>query len=392
LRVLKPEVGDTPMTTHSKVASLIAILAACTAFAVGMGLTLPLLSLVLERRGFAGSINGLNLATAGFAAMVITPNVPRLISKMGTSAYLSVSLALSALALLALFEIQNLWLWFPTRFLLSLGLSGLFVTSEFWINQLADESNRGRLIAYYGIATAGGFGLGPAVLWFLGTHGIAPFAFGATLLVIAILPVQLARRTAPLPRPDDHGSIMDTLRDAPGIVAAAFMFGIIDSGLIGLLPVYAVRSGYTDPQAAIAITAVSLGGIVFQYPLGWLSDHMDRRRLLVLCAVSGAIGASMVPFAVHVPWLLYGILFLWGGPMLGIYTIGLTLLGQRFKGPRLASANAAYVLLYAAGLFSGPLAEGVALDAWNPHGLMVVLGAASLIYVGFLILGGRQAA
>ncbi|HEV2649655.1 MAG TPA: MFS transporter, partial [Rhizomicrobium sp.] len=150
---------------REKQASLIAILSACTAFAVGMGLTLPLLSLLLERRGFPGTVNGLNLATAGLAAFIITPNVPRLIRMFGTAGYLSGSLALSAVALLTLYEVPSLWLWFPARFLLSTGLNGLFVASEFWINQLADESNRGRYISYYGVATAGGFGVGPAVIW-----------------------------------------------------------------------------------------------------------------------------------------------------------------------------------------------------------------------------------
>src|ERR1700749_981679 len=158
-----------------------------------MGLTLPLLSLLLERRGFPGAVNGLNLATAGLAAITITPFVPRLIRALGTAGYLSFALAMSAGALLLLYAVPSLWLWFPARFLLSTGLNGLFVASEFWINQLADESNRGRYISYYGAAIAGGFGVGPAVIWLSGTHGITPFVIGAAMLLLAIVPIQLAR-------------------------------------------------------------------------------------------------------------------------------------------------------------------------------------------------------
>jgi MFS family permease len=371
---------------REKRASLIAILSACTAFAVGMGLTLPLLSLLLERRGFPGSVNGLNLATAGIAAFVITPNVPRLIRLMGTAGYLSASLTLSAVALLVLYEVPSLWLWFPARFCLSVGLNGLFVASEFWINQLADETNRGRYISYYGAAIAGGFGVGPAVIWLSGTHGITPFLFGSAMLLLAIVPIQLARRDAPTLDDNHHGSVLDSLRIAPAILAAAFVYGVVDAGLAGLLPVYAVRSGYSDTHAALAITAMSIGSLVFQYPLGVLADRMDRANLLILCALSGVIGAALTPLVIAVPILLYTLLFFWGGIMLGIYTIGLTLLGERFKGAALANANAAYVMLYAGGLLAGPLVEGVALDAWNPHGLMLVLGLVSLFYVGFLAL------
>jgi MFS family permease len=121
-----------------------------------------------------------------------------------------------------------------------------------------------------------------------------------------------------------------------------------------------------------------------------LADRFDRRRLLILCGSAGVAGAVLTPFAIHTPALMYALLFFWGGIIMGIYTIGLTLVGERFKGGELASANAAYVMLYAAGLFCGPMVGGVALDAWNPHGLMAELAVISLIYVIFLILRRKR--
>ena len=380
------------LSPRERALSLVAILSACTAFAIGMGLTLPLLSLLLERRGYPGAVNGLNLATAGLAAITITPFVPRLIRTFGTAGYLTLALAMSAASLLLLYAVPSLWLWFPARFLLSTGLNGLFVASEFWINQLADESNRGRYIAFYGAATAGGFGVGPLILWIFGVNGVMPFVLGSGMLLLAIVPVFLARRAAPRLDPEPGPSVLWAVRVAPAILSAAFVYGAIDAGLAGLLPVYAVRSGYSDTHAALAVTALSMGSIVFQFPLGYLADRMDRRTLLAWCAASGIVGATVVPLLVGIPWALYTLLFVWGGIMLGIYTIGLTLLGERFKGAELASANAANVMLYAGGLLLGPMAEGIALDAWNPHGLMVVLGAISLIYVIFLMVRRTRAA
>jgi MFS family permease len=378
------------LNAGAKRMSLVAILSACVAFAIGMGLTLPLLSLLLERRGYPGVVNGMNLATAGLAAIAITPQVPRLIRRFGTATYLSAALATSAGSLIVLYLVPSLWLWFPARFVLSIGLNGLFVASEFWINQLADESNRGRYIALYGAATAGGFGVGPAILWIFGVNGIMPFLLGSAMLLLAIVPVLLARKAAPQLDPEPGPSVLSALRSAPAILSAALVFGAIDAGLAGLLPVYAVRSGYTDAHAALAITATSMGSILFQYPLGYLADRMDRLTLLIGCSATGIVGAVLLPLVIHLHWASYALLFVWGGVMLGIYTIGLTLLGQRFKGGELASANAAYVMLYAVGLLAGPLAEGVALDAWNPHGLMVVLAVISVIYVIFLTVRRRD--
>jgi MFS family permease len=380
------------MPAAERRASLIAILSACGAFAIGMGLTLPLLSLILERRGFPGSVNGLNLATAGLAAFFVTPQVPRLMRTFGTATFMAGSLILSATALFALFQAQSLWAWFPLRFALSVGLNGLFVASEFWINQLANDSNRGRYISLYGACISGGFGVGPAILSVLGTHGVAPFAIGSAMLLLALVPVLIARKAAPQLDETPGPSTLTVLRMAPAILSAALVFGAIDAGMGGLFPVYAVRSGYTETHAALAITAMSIGSFVFQYPLGILADRMNRRTLLILCASTGVAGAILTPFAIATPILTYLLLFFWGGIIMGVYTIGLTLLGERFKGRDLASANATYVMLYAIGLLSGPMVEGVALDAWNPHGLMVVLALISVFYVIFLTVSRQTPA
>ncbi len=366
--------------------SLAAILSACIAYGIGMGLTLPLLSLTLERMGVPGALNGLNLATAGVAALAVTPFTPRLIARLGAAPFMAGALGLAASALAAIYFVPSLWLWFPVRFLLSCGLNSLFVVSEFWINQLATEKTRGRYVALYSICIAGSFGIGPALLQLIGTHGFAPFAAGAAMLALALIPVLLARRTAPRIEEKDHTSVFAMLRLAPVLFAAPFVYGAIDAGLAGLMPVYAVRAGYSEAHAALAVTAIAAGSIVFQYPTGWLADRMDRRRLLMVFTAVGILGAVLTPFTIAVPWLFYALLFVWGGLILGIYSIGLTLLGQRFSGGMLVNANAAFVMAYAMGLLAGPAVEGAALDIWNPHGLIAVLAAISAGYLVFLLM------
>jgi MFS family permease len=373
-------------------ASLVAILSACIAFSVGMGLTLPLLSLILERRGVPGSINGLNLATAGLAAIVVTPFVPRMLKRFGTAQYLALCLAVAAAAMITLYEVPNLWLWFPVRFVLSTALNSLFVVSEFWINQLADERNRGRYIAIYATCIASGFGAGPALVSFIGTEGIMPFLCGAGLMLCALVPVLAARHAAPAA---DHGKAAPfaaMLRLAPDVFSAAFVYGAIDAGLTGLLAVYAVRNGYSEKHAVLVVTAVGVGSLLFQYPLGHLADRFDRRLLLTGCAIAGLAGAVLAPFAVAFPTAFYLLALFWGGIVLGIYTLGLTVLGERFRGPDLARANAGYVMSYAAGLLIGPAVEGVALDAWNPNGLMAALAAIIAAYLVFLMASRQRAA
>ncbi len=373
--------------------SLAAILAACIAYGGGMGLTLPLLALILERLHVPGSLNGLNIATAGLASLVVTPFVPGWIARFGVAQFLALALCVSAASLLAIYYVPNLWLWFPVRFVLSAALNALFVISEFWINQLADEKNRGRYVALYATCVQSGFGIGPLILLFIGTRGIVPFVLGAGLLLLALIPVLLARHAAPRLEETSATPMYSLVRLAPVAIVGALAYGALDAGLVGLLPVYAVRSGFGEAQAALTVTAFSLGSIVFQYPLGWLADRMNRLHLLALCASTGVVGAAVTPFAIHVPWVFYMLFFLWGGLILGVYSGSLTLLGEQFRGAELARANAGFVMAYSLGLLFAPPLEGAALDAWNPHGLLVVLAGISGAYVVFLMRrGGRRPA
>lgn len=366
-------------------ASFAAILATCAAAGVGMGLTLPLLALILERRGYPGLVNGLNLATAGLAAVLVTPQVPHWIRRFGASHFLAAALVVVAAALLAIYAAPNLALFFCVRFVLSAALNGLFVVSEFWINQLADERNRGRMVALYAICLSGGFGAGPTILAAFGTRGIAPFLAGAGMMLLALVPVLAVRKTAPQIVEHKGRPLRGLMRAAPAALLAALVFGAIDGGMAGLLPVYAVRSGYSEGHAALFVSALMLGGILLQYPLGYLADHMDRRRLLALCTAASIAGAGLTPVVIHHPPAIAVVLVFWGGLAMGIYTLGLTILGERFKGAELAGANASYVMLYALGMIAGPSLEGFALDVWNPNGLAVALGGICLLYLLFLL-------
>jgi MFS family permease len=366
---------------------LVAILLTISVYGIGMGLTLPLLSLTLEGMGVSGTINGLNLATGGLAALLLTPLMPAGMARVGAAQFMAAALACAASALLCLHFVASLWAWFPIRFVLSASLNGLFVATEFWINAIADEHNRGRYVALYSVCLTGSYALGPVLLQLIGTSGLAPFAAGSALMISAIVPIALARKHAPrTTAPAGHRAVFGILKEAPVAFAAAAVFGAIDVGMAGLLPVYAVRQGYSDAHAALAVSALSLGALLLQFPLGWLADRMARERLLALCAGCGIIGAALTPLAVSNPITFYLVLILWGGIVLGIYTVALTLLGERFSGPAMATANAAFVMSYCLGLLGGPALEGAALQAWNPQGLIIVLGGICAGYFGFLIL------
>jgi MFS family permease len=224
------------------------------------------------------------------------------------------------------------------------------------------------------MALSSGWILGPLILGMLGVEGWSPILGAVGILALAVIPLWLGAAQAPAPEPGMRADLLGVVKEAPVAALAPFIFGAVEIGIFALLPVYAMRQGLSAQQSTYMLTALATGGIALQYPLGWLADRVDRHRILLLCALAGLLGAVSLPLFIHrLPWLLAS-LVLWGGCVGGLYTVGLTLIGQLFKGPRLAAANTSVVLLYSLGGLIAPAVSGLAMDHWPHTGLALVLG------------------
>jgi MFS family permease len=232
-----------------------------------------------------------------------------------------------------------------------------------------------------------GLALGPAVLTLTGTGSFLPFGLGAAIIAAAALPVAFA--PAGSPRLDERPSsgFLRFVFAAPMATAAALVFGLAESGSFALLPVYGTHIGMAAEGAILLASAVTLGNVALQLPLGILSDNVDRRRLLLLLALIGLAGVSVLPFVVADRAATLILLFFWGGCIGGLYTVGLAHLAQRFTGADLAASNSAFLFAYSAGALVGPALLGLAIEAYDPHGFAIGLAIVFLAYV--VLAGGR---
>lgn len=380
------------LASPEKLRSLGAILACVTVMGMGLGLTIPLLALLLENLGVSTTLIGLNTAMPALAGIVVIPFVPALTHRLGVRNIILICLAISIVCLILLRSYLNIWFWFPVRFLFGASLGVLFVVSEFWVNSLAPEHERGRILGLYTTAMSAGFAVGPVILAVVGTAGWAPFAILIVLMALASIPVLWGAQGAPILEHSSSVNLGKYLRIAPTAMLAAAVFGALETGVFNFMPIYSVRNGISENAAAISLTAVALGNMLLQYPIGMLADRFDRKLILLLCAVVGFFGIASLPWLVNSsgltggsPILLYLSLFIWGGTLTGLYTVGLTLLGQRFQGSALISANAAYIVLYEIGALAAPPLSGSAMDLWDPHGLVVAMSAICLGYIGLFM-------
>jgi MFS family permease len=360
---------------------LAAAISAIAVFGLGIGLTAPLLSLKLETRGVDASLIGFNAAVTFVGVIIGASLVPMWVRRFGLRPFMLGCLALDAAFFLLLKVFDDVYAWFPLRLGTGIIGSSLFTASEAWISSIAGDANRGRIIGIYAAVLSAGFGIGPLLLPFTGIEGWTPFIANAVISMIAMLPLLKAGSLAPrFERANGFGPF-GFLRKAPLIALAVMIFGLYESAMLALLPVWGVRVGLTTELSAAMLSAIYFGGIAFQVPVGWLSDRVPRFAVLRLCAISAVVGCVTLPLLRGEPPALLAALFIWGGITVGVYAVALSVAGDRFRGADLVAANAALVMLYGIGSLAGPAVAGIAMDLWNPHGLLAVM---AVIFGGFL--------
>ncbi|MGO4685730.1 MFS transporter [Hyphomicrobium sp. 2TAF46] len=370
---------------------LLSLAAVCsTSFGTGIsfGLGFPLVSVTFENWGQPSWMIGLAGAAPPFAILLALPIAPLIIARLGSVAAIVLGSLIGGLGFLALGVFQSPWAWIAIRVLMSAGFAFPWLAGETWINAIAREETRGRIIALYAMVFFTGYAVGPILLQMLGLIWPWPFIVAAAVTVLSALPILLGRRLAPPLAHDDRSSnVASAMRRSPVAMVAAFIGGFSEITILSLIPNVALSAGWSEKLALTMLTVTTVGGIVLQYPIGWLSDLISRFAMM-LAAVIFFIGLALVlPFALVDPFSGLVTAFLIGGVILAFYALGLAIIGERLTGSELTAANAGFIIMYQLGGLIGPLFAGIAMTDDAIRGFiaivivtMVISGAALLFF------------
>jgi MFS family permease len=365
---------------------LIAVIASMVVVNLVYGLTLPLLSLVLDAQGISKTMIGLSIVAQACAGVVLAPLMPRLIMRIGAGRIMQQSTLLAAATLLALGLFQNVTIWFALRFLLGAAAAVLWSASEAVINELADDNWRGRIIGIYGSAGAAGFALGPLVLIMTGTQGLLPFVVTAGIIIVASLPLFSLQESSDIDGQDAHISLRRIFRLVPHIMLLNLTYAAAVEAFLAFFPLFGLHIGLSEARSLSLLTTFALGGVVLQLPLGWLADHMPRQRLLLFCITLTAAGFAILPDVVGLPIGGPVFVFALGGVEGMIYALGVILLGQRFRGAELAAASVLFTGMWAVGTMLGPMIVGAGMDLFGDQSMLYLIVALYLCYLPVLLL------
>jgi MFS family permease len=368
-------------TLSDRKRSLIAVIASMVVVNLVYGLTLPLLSLVLDAQGISKTIIGAGIVAQACAGVMIAPFTPRLIMRIGPGRVMQLATLLAATTLVAMGLFQDVYLWYPLRFLLGASAAMLWSASEAVINELADDNWRGRIIGIYGSAGAAGFAMGPLVLVATGSEGLMPFMVTAAIVVVASLPLFWLPDNAGSDEEKSRPSLRRIFRLVPHIMLLNLTYAAAVEAFIAFFPLFGIHIGLGEARSLSLLTVFAMGGVVLQLPLGWLADHMHRQRLLLTCILLTVAGFVILPRLITLS--ISGPLFVFtlGGVEGMIYAMGMILLGQRFRGTELASASVLFTGMWGAGTMLGPAFVGAGMDLLGNDSLPYLIAAIYACYL-----------
>lgn len=358
---------------------------------LSMGIAFPLTALILARQGVEPGMIGLSTAAQAAPVFVISPFAPRLMRRFGPADVMIAGLILAGISFVLMALYPTLLAWFPLRFLLGTAATLLWATSEAWINSLAPDERRGRVIGIYSAAAAAGFASGPMLLALMGTD-VTPFYVGAALMFVAALIVTTADRGRNHFGETKSSSAMWRLvLIAPAALLANFFFAAAEDSLVTFFPLYAIRTGMSENASLALLTIAALGAIATQPVIGIAADRMNRLDLLIGLVVATLGGYLLLPFVMPGAIATGMTLFVVVGLANGIFTLAMVLVGERFRGAELAGASAFTTAMWGTGALVGAPLSGIAMQMWDPHGLIAAVLLIFLAYLPFPLLARFRA-
>ncbi len=342
---------------------------------LGAGLQSTLLGLRATLEGFPTPVTGLIMSCYYVGYLSGTFIAPRLLQRIG---HVRVFATLAALASVAVL-IHGAWVhpvpWAVMRLISGLCFAGIYVVAESWLNHRASRANRGRLLAIYMLVLYCGLGAAQFLLVLSSPQSAAPFMLTSALISLAMVPIVASAQHTPETTVPQRVRYRDLYRNSPLGVVALAVSGMVSSIIFSMGPVYARLSG-ADTGSVAGFMAVSiLASVLTQYPVGRLSDRMDRRTVIAsVCTVATLAAASLIAFGPLPRPVFLALTALFCGAAMTLYSLSVSHVNDKLEPAQMVAASSALIMLNGTAAAFGPVLAGSLIHAFGPGAYFATLG------------------
>lgn len=351
----------------------------------GHGLQLALVPLRSELMGWSPTQIGFlsSLYFCGFIAGCFT--IPGLVSRVGHIRTFACLVIVLTAAILTLPIADFYMAWMVLRFLTGIAIAGLYLVIESWLNEQASPESRGSVLASYTVIVLVGLASGQLLINVAELDGDRLFMLSAILIVLAGLPVCLTRSAHPRAIPAAKFSPMLVVRTSRAATTGSIISGMVAGSVYGLGPVYGLQSGLEVLTISFMMSLTIAGGALSQFPLGRISDRLDRRYVIMVCMLSGsaiALLALILPASL-IPLLM----FVFGACALPIYAVSLALANDNAREGKFIELGTGLLMINALGSIIGPMIASQLMTRFGPqlffgyHMVVLLLGSLLILFM-----------
>ncbi|WP_343502182.1 MFS transporter [Alloyangia pacifica] len=340
---------------------------------LGNGMQFTLIGLRGDLEGF--STAALAVITSGYYIGFLSGArvTPVLIRRVGHVRVFAALGSFMSAGLIALPLATEIWAWTLLRLIIGFCMSGVYVSAESWLNHAATNDTRGKVLSAYMFAQTLGV-IGAQWLLTLGDAATSGLFIVASILVsLSFGPILLSVSPTPAVKVTRAMSLRELFGHAPLSTVGTFLLGSIYATQSGMGAVFGTQIGLSTPQIALFVAMLFAGALFLQFPIGWLSDIMDRRKLILGAA---ALGAAACVFGLttegrSAPLLIAA--FLAGGVTTPLYSLFLAYANDDLPADDMPAASGGLVFVFGIGAIGGPLLAGWAMQLFGPQGFWVLL-------------------
>ena len=351
---------------------------------LGAGLQSTLLALRATLEGFSPTVTGVIMSCYYVGYLFGTSIAPPLVSRVGHIRVFAALAAVASAAILLQGAFINPFHWGAVRLLSGVCFAGIYVVAESWLNDRASSANRGRLLALYMGVLYGGLGGAQFLLIPSNPRTALPFMLVSMLISLALVPIVLSAQPVPERVAPGRVRLRELYRNSPLGVAGVIVSGLISSTIFSMGPVYAQLSGLSTAGIARFMGVSILAAVLTQYPVGRLSDKIDRRTVIAgVCTLSTLIAGSLCAF----PQLLHAVLLpltaVFSGLVLTLYSLSVSHVNDKLEPAQMVAASSALLLMNGTAAAIAPVVTGSLLASFGPRAYFASLAAltgALLLY------------
>ena len=340
--------------------------------------------------GVRAVIEDFSLASTGFMMsgyfvgyFIGARTIPSVISGVGHIRVFAAFASVASLAILVHSVFINPLTWFLLRVITGYSMVSIYTIAESWLNDRSSNKNRGKVLSIYMIILYGSMGLGMFMLNFSSPEKFQPFILISVLMSAALLPILLTKRKPPQFKKIQSMSLRDLYNSSPLGMVSAVLYGIVQSALFTLLAVYAAAMNFSIFDISLVTFLLAISGAVSQYPVGYISDKFDRRKVIIYSTFGAAIFAFLAIFSVGTMYLPEGLgssklwfyifLVLFSVCSLPMFSLILAHTNDFITRDKFVAAGAGLQFAFGLGAISGPFLCSLLMGLVGNNGFFVFL-------------------